>query len=339
LKNLLNDEFSIFQEYYNVNSYGKWENKEYVLIRSKEDETFLEEHKLSSADFRKMKDKWSTTLSTQRNTREKPRLDDKQLTSWNALMLSGYVDAYKITQKEDYLASALKNASFVKKYLYKKEGNLERSFKNGESSINGYLEDYAFLIEAFIKLYEVTLDFDWLNFSKGLIEHSLQNFHDPKSGLFYFTSKKDQALITRNFELSDNVIPASNSVMAHNLFKLSKYFGEEDFLNISEQMLTAVTPQLEDYPQGYSNWLSLKLNFSHNFYEVVIMGANAKNILAELNKEYLPNILIAGSIVESNSSPLFKHRFKEGEDLIYVCTNGACQLPVKTIKSALELIK
>lgn len=339
LKDLLKDEFPLFQEYYNVNSYGKWENKEYVLIRSKENETFLEEHNLSSAEFRKMKDKWSTNLSIQRNTREKPRLDDKQLTSWNALMLSGYVDAYKITQKEDYLASALKNASFIKKHLYKKEGNLERSFKNRESSINGYLEDYAFLIEACIKLYEVTLDFEWLNFSKGLMEYSILNFHDPKSGLFYFTSKRDQPLITRNFELSDNVIPASNSVMAHNLFKLSKYFGDVDFQNISEKMLTAVTPQLEDYPQGYSNWLSLKSNYSDRFFEVVIMGPNAKDLLKELNKEYLPNILIAGSVLESNSSPLFKHRFKEGEDLIYVCTNGACQLPVKTINLALELIK
>jgi uncharacterized protein YyaL (SSP411 family) len=100
-----------------------------------------------------------------------------------------------------------------------------------------------------------------------------------------------------------------------------------------------VTPQLKDYPQGYSNWLSLKLNFSHNFYEVVIMGPNAKDLLAKLHKAYLPNILIAGSTVESNNSPLFQNRFKEGEDLIYVCTNGTCQLPVKTINSALELIK
>ncbi|WP_026837472.1 thioredoxin domain-containing protein [Gillisia sp. JM1] len=339
LKELLNEEFPIFKEYYNVNSYGKWENNEYVLIRSQKDATFLEEHKLNSAEFRKMKDNWSTSLSSKRNTREKPRLDDKQLTSWNALMLSGYVDAYKITHNEDYLAIALKNAYFIKKHLYKTEGNLQRSFKNGESSINGYLEDYAFLIEACIKLYEVTFDFNWLTFSKDLIDSCIQNFHDPKSGLFYFTSKQDQPLITRNYELSDNVIPASNSVMAQNLFKLSKYFGQKDFLTISEKMLTAVTPQLKDYPQGYSNWLSLKLNFSHNFYEVVIMGPNAKDLLAKLHKAYLPNILIAGSTVESNSSPLFQNRFKEGEDLIYVCTNGTCQLPVKTINLALELIK
>jgi len=339
LKELLNNEFPFFKEYYNINSYGKWENNEYVLIRSLEDVDFLEAHKLDPVKFKLMKENWSSLLTSKRNTRDKPRLDDKQLSSWNALMLSGYVDAYKTTQNEDYLTIALKNASFIQNQLYKSEGNLHRSFKNGESSINAYLEDYAFIIEACIKLYEVTFDFKWLNFSKELADYSIQNFHDEKTGLFYFTSKKDQPLITRNYELSDNVIPASNSVMAHNLFKLSKYFGEEEFLNISEKMLNSVTPQLQDYPQGYSNWLSLKINFSHNFYEVVIMGSNAKALLAELNQKYLPNILIAGSIVESNSSPLFQHRFKKDENLIYVCSNGACQLPVKTITSALELIK
>ena len=339
LKELLNNEFPFFKEYYNINSYGKWENNEYVLIRSLEDVDFLEAHKLDPVKFKLMKENWSSLLTSKRNTRDKPRLDDKQLSSWNALMLSGYVDAYKTTQNEDYLTIALKNASFIQNQLYKSEGNLHRSFKNGESSINAYLEDYAFIIEACIKLYEVTFDFKWLNFSKELADYSIQNFHDEKTGLFYFTSKKDQPLITRNYELSDNVIPASNSVMAHNLFMLSKYFGEEEFLNISEKMLNSVTPQLQDYPQGYSNWLSLKINFSHNFYEVVIMGSNAKALLAELNQKYLPNILIAGSIVESNSSPLFQHRFKKDENLIYVCSNGACQLPVKTITSALELIK
>ncbi len=339
LRELLKDEFSLFKEYYNVNSYGKWEDNEYVLIRTEDDASFLEKNHLEETEFKAMKARWAARLNTERNKRDKPRLDDKQLTSWNALMLTGYVDAYKLTQNTDYLATALQNASFIQEHLYKPEGNLHRSFKNGISSINGYLEDYAFTIEAFVKLYEITLDFDWLHLSKKLMDYSIQNFYDPESGLFYFTSKQDQPLITRNYEISDNVIPASNSVIAQNLFKLSKYFGDETFLNISEEMINAVTPQLEDYPQGYSNWLSLQLNFSHSFYEVVVMGPNAKKLLEELNTQYLSNVLIAGSEVESNSSPLFQHRFKEGQDLIYVCINGACQLPVKTIKSALELIK
>jgi uncharacterized protein YyaL (SSP411 family) len=339
LQELLKEEFSLFREYYNINSFGKWEHNEYVLIRTEEDSTFLENHKLTASEFKLIKDRWISILTTKRNSRDKPRLDDKQLTSWNALMITGYVDAHKVLQDSAFLESAIKNATFIKDKLLKSEGNLHRSYKNGESSINGYLEDYALVIEAYIKLYEVTFNLEWLKISKDLMDHCISQFHDPDSGLFYFTSKKDQPLITRSYELSDNVIPASNSVMAQNLFKLSKYYHLNDYSLMSEKMIKAVTPQIKDYPQGYSNWLNLDLNFKHNFYEVVIMGPNALELLKELNSRYLPNILIAGSNKEDESLPLLEQRFKEGEDLIYVCTNGSCQLPVKTITSALELIK
>lgn len=339
LQELLKEEFPLFQEYYNINSFGKWEHNQYVLIRTEEDSTFLEKNQLTASEFKIIKKRWTSVLSNERNSRDKPRLDDKQLTSWNALMISGYVDAYKSLQDNTFLEAAIKNASFIKHKLLKTEGNLHRSYKNGESSINAYLEDYAFVIEAYIKLYEATFNLEWLKISKDLMDHCISQFHDPESGLFYFTSKKDQPLITRSYELSDNVIPASNSVIAQNLFKLSKYYHLNDYSNMSEKMIKTVTSQINDYPQGYSNWLNLELNFKHNFYEVVIMGPNAQKLLKELNSHYLPNILIAGSEKADESLPLLEQRFKQGEDLIYVCTNGACQLPVKTIISALELIK
>lgn len=339
LQELLKEEFPLFQEYYNINSFGKWEHNQYVLIRTEEDPTFLEKNQLTASEFKIIKKRWTSVLSNERNSRDKPRLDDKQLTSWNALMISGYVDAYKSLQDNTFLEAAIKNASFIKHKLLKTEGNLHRSYKNGESSINAYLEDYAFVIEAYIKLYEATFNLEWLKISKDLMDHCISQFHDPESGLFYFTSKKDQPLITRSYELSDNVIPASNSVIAQNLFKLSKYYHPNDYSNMSEKMIKTVTSQINDYPQGYSNWLNLELNFKHNFYEVVIMGPNAQKLLKELNSHYLPNILIAGSEKADESLPLLEQRFKQGEDLIYVCTNGACQLPVKTIISALELIK
>lgn len=310
-----------------------------MLIRSEKDASFLERNNLSISEFKKIKEGWLQILVSERDKREKPRLDDKQLTSWNALMLTGYADAYKASQNDNYLKAAVKNANFIKNNLYKSDGSLKHSFKKGESTINGYLEDYAFTIEACIKLYEVTLDLEWLNLALELAHYSIQHFFDSKSGLFYFTSSIDEPLITRNYELSDNVIPASNSVMAHNLFKLSKYFSKNEFLEISEKMLNVMIPKIIDYPQGYSNWLSLQLNFSNDFYEVVIMGPNTRKIGKEINSHYLPNIIIAGSEKQNDNLQLFKQRFKEGEDLIYVCANGTCQLPVKTVKSALELIK
>ena len=334
----LKDDFNIFKEYYNVNSYGKWENNHYVLIRKKSDAEIETEFGLTSEALQQKKKSWKTTLLTYRNKRPKPRLDDKTLTSWNGLMLKGYVDAYKAFGKEEYLDAALKNAAFISEKQFQKNGALFHNYKNGKSSINGFLEDYAFSIEAFIELYQVTLDEKWLKLSKKMADYTKSNFFDEEKHMFYFTSKEDAAIVTRNFEYRDNVIPASNSVMAKNLFQLSKYFEETGFDEISHQMLKNISVEIEQYPSGFSNWLDLLSNFQNNFYEVVIVGENALEKVNEFNKHYLPNIIIAGSKGESNG-PLFENRYTPDATLIYVCVNNACKLPVEDTKIAIESLK
>ncbi|MCJ7757075.1 MAG: thioredoxin domain-containing protein, partial [Gillisia sp.] len=225
------------------------------------------------------------------------------------------------------------------KNILQPDGSLHHSFKNGESRINGYLEDYAFVSAAFLNLYQVTLDKKWLETSKELADYSIDHFYDNKVELFYFTSNKDRPLITRNIDTTDNVIPSSNSVMAKNLFILSKYFENEDLLKLSKNMLSKINGQIKEYPQGHSNWLDLKLNFTNAFYEIVVTGENAVEIINELNSSYLPNTIIDGTVKEDNSRPLTKNRFKSGEDLIYVCTDGTCQLPVHSVRECLKLIK
>ena len=338
LKKLLKDDFELFSDYYNINSYGKWEDDKYVLIRTQSDSEIAQKHQIPEEELLQKKKNWQENLKMYRNKRDKPRLDDKQITSWNAMMLSGYLDAYKALNIPEYLETALKNAGFILKNLVQPDGSLHHSFKNGKSSINGYLEDYAFVIQAFLNLYQVTLDKKWLETSKELADYSIEHFYDNMVELFYFTSNKDRPLITRNIEFTDNVIPSSNSVMAKNLFVLSKYFENNNFLKQSKKMLSKINGQIPGYPQGYSNWLDLKLNFTHSFYEIVVTGENAVAIINELNNEYLPNIILDGSTKQEHQSPLTKNRFKTGENLIYVCTNGACQLPVHSVQECLKLI-
>ncbi|MCZ4319623.1 thioredoxin domain-containing protein [Aequorivita viscosa] len=331
----LKDDFNIFKEYYNVNSYGKWENNHYVLIRKKTDAEIIKEFGLTPEAFQQKKKNWKKTLLTYRNKRHKPRLDDKTLTSWNALMLKGYADAYKAFGNKEYLNAALKNAAFISEKQLQKNGALFHNFKNGKSNINGFLEDYAFTIEAFIDLYQITLDEKWLNLSKKMADYTRVNFFDSEKHMFYFTSKEDPAIVTRSFEYRDNVIPASNSVMAKNLFLLSKYFEETGFDEISHQMLKNVSEEIKQYPSGFSNWLDLLLNFKNGFYEVVVVGEAAPKIVKELNTNYLPNIIIAGSQSEKDG-PLFENRFVPGETLIYVCENNTCKLPVTETKIAIK---
>lgn len=335
LQRQLKDDFNIFKEYYNVNSYGKWEKEHYVLIRQKTDSQIEDEFELTSEALQQKKKNWKKILLEYRDKRPKPRLDDKTLTSWNTLMLKGYIDAFKIFGKKEYFNAALKNAEFIAEKQLKNTGALFHNYKKGKSSINGFLEDYAFTIEAFIALYQITLDWKWLDFSKQMTDYAVAHFFDREKNMFYFTSNEDAAIVSRNFEYRDNVIPASNSVMAKNLFKLSRYFENTNFEEIAHQMLKNVSEEIARYPSGFSNWLDLLLNFKSDFYEVVVVGENAKTVIEEINSNYLPNTIMAGSKGEQ-AGALFKNRFVPGKTLVYVCKNNTCKLPVTNTKIAIE---
>lgn len=338
LKILLNEDFSLFSDYYNVNNYGFWEQDNYVLIRKEDDETIIKKYELTKTVLAEKKNKWKSILLKERNKRAKPRLDDKTLTSWNAIMLKGYVDAYRVFGNEDYLASAEKNANFIINNQLRENGGLNHNYKNGKSTINGYLEDYATTIDAFITLYENTLDEKWLTISRDLANYTFDHFYDDKNKMFYFTSNEDESLVSRSIEYRDNVIPASNSIMAKNLFKLSHYFDNEYFSNTAITMLNNVKPEMQEYPSGYSNWFDLMLNYSNAYYEVAIVGKEAKQKIKELNKTYLPNKLIAGSTSENNM-PLLESRYNPNSTLIYVCVNKACKLPVSEVEQAVKFLK
>ena len=337
LKIILKEDFQLFSDYYNINNYGLWEHNNYVLIQKDDDETILKKYNLTPDELTNKKRDWKQILSSLRNTRPKPRLDDKTLTSWNALMLKGFVDAYKVFGDKHYLEVAIKNAEFIMANQHREDGGLFHNFKNGKSTINGYLEDYATTIEAFLDLYEQTLDHKWLFTARDLANYTFDHFQDGTSKMFYFTSDEDANLVSRTIEYSDNVIPASNSIMAKNLFKLAHYFDNGHFSKTAMTMLNNVKPQIQEYAPGYSNWLDLMLNYAYPFYEVAIVGDDAFNKISELNSKYLPNIILAGNTKESNL-PLLANRYVDDQTFIYVCVNKACKLPVLEVEKAFSLI-
>ena len=339
LKKVLGDDFPIFKAYYNVNDFGLWEeDNSYVLIRTKDDATIAEQFSISAETLTQKKTTWRATLKTYRNKRSRPRLDNKSLTSWNALMIQGYVDAYKAFQDEAYLSAALKSAQFIATQQLKEDGALYHTYKDGKSSINGYLEDYATLIEAYIAVYEVTMDETWLQHCKLMADYSMAHFLNPESKMFYFTSDEDTALVSRTIEYRDNVIPASNSIMAKNLFKLSHYFEAPQYSEVSDQMLKNVLPEVTKYPSGFSNWLDLLANHQFKFYEIVVSGNDAASKLNDIASNYIPNAIIAGATAKSNSY-LLQGRFQNNQTLIYVCVNNACRLPVAKVEDAMQNVK
>ena len=338
LKTLITEDFELFSDYYNISNEWKWEHESFNLHRTKTDKEISEKYELSIEELTVKVNNWRATLLKEREKRSRPRLDDKVLTSWNALMLKGYINAYRVFNDDHFLEIALKNGNFIIQNQLREDGGLNRNFKNDKSNINAYLEDYATTIDAFINLYQVTLDEQWLQNAKQLTDYCFDHFYDDKSQLFFFTSNTDAHLIARKIDTDDNVIPSSNSIMATNLFLLGHYYSNKKYSENATQMLHNVKEKVFQYGGNSSNWLSLYLNYIGDFYEVAISGKDAELKLKELNQHYIPNKLIVGSTKDSNL-PLLEYKYSDNQTTIYVCIDGACQLPVTETKKAVQQIK
>jgi uncharacterized protein YyaL (SSP411 family) len=218
------------------------------------------------------------------------------------------------------------------------DGKLWHSYKDGRSTINAYLEDYAIVSSAFIRLYEATFDKVWLDKAEQLVAYALDNFYDKNSGMFYFTSRLDPELVARKMEINDNVIPASNSVMANVLYDLGTLLDKDNYKQKAIIMANNVKPDMAKYASGYANYANLILKEIAPYYEVAIVGKDAHTKAMELNKKYVPNKLFVGSFENSNME-LLQEKFVQGITMIYVCENKACQLPTSDIIKAKKLMK
>ena len=264
-------------------------------------------------------------------------MDDKTLASWNALVIIGLVDAYQAFHEEHFLQLALKNAQFISAEMMSEKGHIFHNWKNGKATINGFLEDYALVMKAWLALFEITGDEKWYQQAVQLNEYVLSHFYDQKSGLFFFSEKDDDLLVGNHYQNEDNVIPAANSVMANNLHTLYLLQGNPDYLKMAERMIQAISGNFARYPMAYANWGNLLLKLTEPFYEIVVTGINSNNLLSEIKEVYRPNVLWAHTTVPSEI-PLLKDRFVLGEDLIYICSGGTCQLPVKSAEEAQKLL-
>ncbi len=335
LQILIKEDFEMFSKVFNINQFGHWEHGNYVLIQSESLEEIATSFKISTSEFHQKKKNWEQILFIERQKRNPPRLDDKCLTSWNALTLTGFVESFKALQNPLYLDLALKNAHFISEKLWSPDGNLFRSYKIGKATINGFLEDYVCVIQSFIALFEVTFDEKWLHSAKQLMDYSMEHFYDTNRKFFSYTSDLDSALISKHYEIEDNVIPASNSIMAQNLYKLSVHFSNSFYEETAQEMLYQILANI-DYPSAFSNWLNLALDIS-KAKELAIVGPNALSELYKLNSHYLPNILISGSI-ENSTLSFLSNRFQKEKTLFYLCENRTCQAPTENSEEVLKMI-
>lgn len=327
------EEAVLAADYYQVSQVANWEEGN-ILHRSIGDVAFAEKHQLDLEELQQKIAGWNQQLLTARSARIRPGLDDKILTSWNGLMLKGLVDAYKVLGDPEVLKLALQNAMFINKVL-RDGAKLYHNYKNGQANIDGYLEDYAAVIDAYIALYQVTFNTEWLQLAKEMTDYTLANFYDKEEGLFFFTDANAEKLIARKKEIFDNVIPASNSMMAKNMYWLAMYFDENDYQEKANQALGQMKKIVLENPESAANWATLYTYFAQPTAEVVIVGDKALEFRQTIDERYYPNKIIAGAVTSSDKLPLLQNRGTVNDQTtLYVCYNKACQLPVNSVEAA-----
>ncbi len=340
LKQALQDDYTLFAEYFQVETEGVWENGRSILMPQYDKELFAHQHNISVPDLKSFLGKAISKLQNVRAERIRPGLDDKQLASWNALMIKAYVEAGIALKNEQYLAKALAAIhAFETHFLNTGNGGLYHSYKNGQQKIEGLAEDYAFAADAFLAFYQLDFDEEYLWKAKRFMDFAIRNFWDEESGLFYFSRKDDATLVVRKHEVYDGVTPSSNAVLMKLLFCLGHYFENDEWILKSKKAVSAISQSIKMYPQSFSAWAQLWLMVSTDVSTVSISGKNAHQIAKELRDLNLPNVLIAAS-VNSSKLPVLKNKKSSADlPLIYVCKGNCCFEPVHTITDTLKLLQ
>ncbi|MCY3979781.1 MAG: thioredoxin domain-containing protein [Chloroflexi bacterium] len=272
-----------------------------------------------------------------RAERTPPGLDDKILTSWNGMMLASLAEAARVLKRDDYLAAAKRAGRFLLDQMLDESDRLYRTHKDGRSKLNGFLEDYANLIDALLELYMSTFEEAWFARARQLADGALSRFRSDDGG-FYDTSDDHEVLIVRPRNLQDNVTPSGNAMMAKQLLRLAAYTGEDRYHEAAQEVLRKLSDAMRQYPQAFAESLNAADMRIQGIAEVALIGdpgdASMADIVDALRRPYRPNVVVAHArddVDEHESIPLLNARNRiDGMTTVYVCRNFACQLPVKT---------
>ncbi|MDH4058695.1 MAG: thioredoxin domain-containing protein, partial [Cyclobacteriaceae bacterium] len=334
---VIGSDYPWLAKYYSVTDSGNWEHGNNILFIEKNTADFIQEEQLSVDVFNTGLAAGKEKLKARRDTRIRPGLDDKILTSWNAMMITGLCDAYKSFGERRYLDLALRNIQFLEEKLI--EDKVYRSFRGKRSSTEGFLEDYAFLISAYISLYHVSFNELWLEKANHWTTYAQEHFFDHKEGYYHFTASQAQALIARKKEIFDNVIPSANGIMAANLFHLGIMLDNQAYQSQARKMVSSISHLIEGEPAYTSHWGMLYSEMLSPLAEVAVVGGEMKEAATQLNLHYLPFAIVLGTETQSDLPLLQDKTNPPGFGVtIFVCFNKTCKLPVHSVEEALMQI-
>lgn len=331
---VLGEDAGWFKAFYNIREDGNWEGKN-ILFKS-----VGEGGNQPGAPNDEALNRAKEKLLRARSQRVRPGLDDKQLLDWNALMIKAHLDAYAAFGIDEYKHTALRALEFILEHFLQPDGlRLFHTYKDGVAAYDANLDDYAFLIDALLRAFEVTQDEQWFLQASRYADHVIREFLDDKDKLFYFTSAQQKDLAVRKKAFYDSATPSGNSMMVHNLQRLGILTGNEDYRRLATDMIFALRDSIEKHPSAFSNWAMALMGEVKSYHEIAVVGENYRKVIQEILSRYLPHAVVIGSREESTAFPLLENRAPAGSDtLIYVCQDYTCRKPVSTVEEFDALI-
>lgn len=339
LVHLFGDEAPLVIRYFNINETGYWEHDLYIPLRKVDDAVFAAAEGLSLSVLQEKAETWKQRLLAAREERIRPGLDYKLICSWNALMLSACYDAYTLTGEPRWRTMGERNIGFILTHFLTAEHTLWHTVHEQagavQPAVEGFLEDYAFLIEALLKWQAILPERKLTDVAGQLIQTVLREFADDASGFFWFTPRTAAPLVTRRQEVQDNVIPSSNAVMMHNLLRWARLTGDRSQQSRVWRTLRTLREDIERSTPWYSRWAMVWLELEQGT-EIEVHGPQGQERLQALLKEYLPLTVFSLHLVPGIGETAAA-RYRAGETWMYVCRSNSCLPPVKEVATAVAL--
>ena len=330
---LSKDEMALAKVYFNLKPQGNWENQRNILAQDVSIEASANKFQYTLTETKQHLDDIKTKLKTQRDKRVKPGLDNKLITAHNAMLVKAFVKSYQATSNDSHKKMALDLMHKLIKSSINSDYSVNRLMD--KSKPQGFLDDYAFMIEALIFVYEITFEIDYLKEAEKLVDYTFNHFYDDQQQLFYYADKNSQ-LIARKIEFSDNVIPSSNAVMAENLWRLGHLLSKDEFTDVTISMLKKVQHLYKKFSLYFANWHKLNIAVLRGQIDVAITGPNAIDNAHELQKIFWPYVNFCGG--DSENLPQLQHKVKTNTDQFFICQNKTCSKPLNDIAESKKAI-
>lgn len=334
---ILGKDANLYNTFYQVEENGNWEHTN-ILHYTTSIEAFAAENNLSVQTFEAFLENCNNKLLQERSKRIRPALDDKILLGWNSLMITAYCKAFAATAKDKYKIIAEQSMQFLETKLKSKTDNSWlHTYKNNEAKIPAFVDDYAFTIQAYIHLQEITGNQDYLEKAAVLTEFVIENFSE-QNGLFYYTHQHQKDIIVRKKEVYDGATPSANAVLTWSLAYLGIIFNNKIWIEQAEKNILTMMNAITKYPTSFGFWAAILQQKVVGMREIVITGKNFTQSLSIINQLYIPNKVLQSTDIAKNNFPLISNKWIKEENTFYLCQNYNCLKPTNNLEEFLAIM-